>query len=97
VNFESYRIEVSESGGSDRQRQSSISRVWRKSWYTPYGDPAVTSHTGEILSGRVAALKAQLGNDIWLFGGGPLFGFLLDARRADMVELKVSLLMLASG
>jgi hypothetical protein len=39
-------------------------------------------------------LKAQLGNDIWLFCGGALLGFLLDARLADTVELTVSPLML---
>jgi dihydrofolate reductase len=63
----------------------------------PCGDPSVTSHTGQILSGTVAALKAQLGNDIWHFGGGALSGFLPDAGLAHMVELTVSRQMLASG
>jgi dihydrofolate reductase len=54
-----------------------------------------------ILSGgvaeAVAALKAQPGKDIWLFGGGVLFRFLLDAGLVDAVELEMIPVMLGSG
>ena len=45
----------------------------------------------------VAALKAQLGKDIWLFGGGILFRHLLDARLMDTVEVAVMPVLLGSG
>lgn len=45
----------------------------------------------------VAALKAQPGKDIWLFGGGVLFRCLLDAGLVDSVELTVIPVMLGSG
>jgi dihydrofolate reductase len=55
----------------------------------------------EILSGdlapAVAALKAQPGKDIWLFGGGVLFRALLDAGLVDTVELAVMPVLLGSG
>jgi dihydrofolate reductase len=35
----------------------------------------------------VAALKAQSGRDIWLYGGGALFRSLLDAGLVDTVEV----------
>lgn len=45
----------------------------------------------------VAALKAQTGRDIWLFGGGSLFRSLLDAGLVDTVELAVMPVLLGSG
>jgi dihydrofolate reductase len=45
----------------------------------------------------VAALKAQPGRDIWLFGGGELFRTLLDARLVDTVELAVMPILLGQG
>ncbi len=45
----------------------------------------------------VAALKAESGRDIWLFGGGMLFRTLLDARLVDTVELAVMPVMLGQG
>jgi dihydrofolate reductase len=54
-----------------------------------------------ILSGgvaeAVAALKAESGKDIWLFGGGVLFRSLLDAGLVDSVELAVSPVLLGGG
>src|ERR1700733_3106541 len=45
----------------------------------------------------VAALKAEPGKDIWLFGGGVLFRSLLDAGLVDSVELAVSPVLLGGG
>jgi dihydrofolate reductase len=45
----------------------------------------------------VAALKAQPGKDIWLFGGGILFRSLLDAGLVDVVEVELMPVMLGSG
>ena len=45
----------------------------------------------------VAALRAEPGKDIWLFGGGSLFGSLLDARLVDTVEVAIMPVLLGSG
>ena len=45
----------------------------------------------------VAALKAQPGRDIWLFGGGALFRSLLDAGMVDTVEIAVMPVLLGAG
>jgi dihydrofolate reductase len=37
----------------------------------------------------VAALRAEPGKDIWLFGGGSLFRSLLDAGLVDAVEVAI--------
>jgi dihydrofolate reductase len=45
----------------------------------------------------VTALKAKPGRDIWLYGGGNLFGSLLDAGVVDTVEVAVIPVLLGSG
>ena len=45
----------------------------------------------------VAALKAEHGRDIWLYGGGSLFRTLLDAGLVDTVELAVIPVLLGAG
>jgi dihydrofolate reductase len=45
----------------------------------------------------VAALKAESGKDIWLFGGGVLFRSLLDAGLVDSVEVAVCPVLLCGG
>jgi dihydrofolate reductase len=45
----------------------------------------------------VAELKIRPGRDIWLFGGGSLFRYLLDAGLVDSVELAVIPVLLGSG
>lgn len=45
----------------------------------------------------VADLKRQPGKDIWLFGGGELFGTLLDAGLVDTVEVAVMPVLLGEG
>jgi dihydrofolate reductase len=45
----------------------------------------------------VAALKAEPGRDIWLFGGGELFRSLLEAGLVDTVEVAVIPVLLGAG
>ena len=45
----------------------------------------------------VAELKKKSGRDIWLFGGGELFRYLLDGGLVDTVELAVMPVLLGSG
>jgi dihydrofolate reductase len=45
----------------------------------------------------VAALKAEPGKDIWLFGGGALFRSLLDAQLVDTIEVGVMPILLGQG
>jgi dihydrofolate reductase len=52
-------------------------------------DVTVTADAAET----VATLKAKLGKDIWLFGGGALFRGLLDARLVDTIEVGVMLVL----
>ncbi len=46
---------------------------------------------------HVAALKAESGRDIWLYGGGVLFRALLDAGLVDTVEVAVVPVLLGAG
>ena len=45
----------------------------------------------------VAELKKKKGRDIWLFGGGELFRYLLDGGLVDTVELAVMPVMIGDG
>jgi dihydrofolate reductase len=45
----------------------------------------------------VAALRAESGKDIWLFGGGSLFRSLLDAGLVDTVEVAIVPVLLGGG
>jgi dihydrofolate reductase len=45
----------------------------------------------------VADLKAESGRDIWLFGGGELFRYLLDAGLVDSVEVAVMPILIGAG
>ena len=45
----------------------------------------------------VAALRAEPGKDIWLFGGGLLFRSLLDAGLVDTVEVAIMPVLLGEG
>ena len=63
-------------------------------------DPA--QHPGATVLNRdipsaVAALKAEPGKDIWLFGGGVLFRSLLDAGLVDAIDIAVMPILLAGG
>jgi dihydrofolate reductase len=58
--------------------------------------PNLTVLSGGIVE-AVAALKAQRGKDIWLFGGSTLFRSLLDAGLVDTVEVMIMPLLLGGG
>jgi dihydrofolate reductase len=45
----------------------------------------------------VADVKAGNGRDVWLFGGGELFRYLLDGGLVDTVEVAVMPVLLGSG
>jgi dihydrofolate reductase len=46
---------------------------------------------------RIAALRAQSGKDIWLWGGGELFGSLAAAGLVDTVEVAIIPVLLGDG
>ena len=48
-------------------------------------------------AGTVATLKQQSGKDIWLFGGGGLFGSLLGFGLVDRVEVAIIPVLLGRG
>src|ERR1700690_1351092 len=49
------------------------------------------------VAGAVAALKAESGRDIWVFGGGVFFRSVLDAGLVDSVEVAVCPVLLGGG
>lgn len=49
------------------------------------------------LAAHVAALKAESGRDIWLFGGADLAGQLIDAGLVDRLEVAVMPVLLTRG
>jgi dihydrofolate reductase len=68
-----------------------FSRTLRQSDY-----PEVTI-VADKLEEKVAALRAESGKDIWLFGGDILFRSLLKARLVDTVEVAVIPVLLGEG
>ena len=58
--------------------------------------PGVTI-VAEGVEQTVAALRAEQGKDIWLFGGGSLFRSLLDAGLVDTVEVAIMPVILGEG
>jgi dihydrofolate reductase len=52
---------------------------------------------GEDALERIAELRAQPGKDIWLWGGGELFGSLVGAGLVDTVEVGVIPVLLGAG
>jgi dihydrofolate reductase len=78
-------------GGSPGIKTFVFSRTLRQQDY-----PGVTI-VAEGMEETVAALRAEPGKDIWLFGGGELFGSLLDARLVDTVEVGVMPVLLGGG
>jgi dihydrofolate reductase len=59
-------------------------------------EPGITI-IGSNIPAAVAALKAQPGKDIWLFGGGVLFRSLVDAGLVDAIDVAVIPVLLGSG
>ena len=62
----------------------------------PAEHPRVTI-VSDDLEKTVAALKAEEGKDIWLFGGGVLFRSLLEMKLVDAVEVAVIPMLLGDG
>jgi dihydrofolate reductase len=58
--------------------------------------PGVTI-VAEGVEKTVAALRAEPGKDIWLFGGGSLFRSLLEAGLVDTVEVAIMPVLLGEG
>ena len=52
---------------------------------------------GEDALERVAALRGEAGKDIWLWGGGEVFGSLAEAGLVDTVEIGVIPVLLGAG
>ena len=68
-----------------------FSRMLRQQDYP--GVTVVAEKSEEI----VAALRAEPGKDIWLFGGGSLFRSLLDSGLVDTVEVAIVPVLLGGG
>jgi dihydrofolate reductase len=49
------------------------------------------------VGGSLSQLRAASGKDIWLFGGGTLFGGLLDLGLVDIVEVGIMPVLLGDG
>ncbi|HEY5787244.1 MAG TPA: dihydrofolate reductase family protein [Microlunatus sp.] len=62
----------------------------------PDSHPTVTVVSDRIIE-HVGALKEQPGKDIWLFGGGRLFRYLLAAGLVDTVEPAIVPVLLGRG
>lgn len=52
---------------------------------------------GDKLEDAINSLRAETGKDIWLFGGGSLFGSLLDLGLVDAVEVAIIPVLLGAG
>lgn len=59
-----------------------------------YPDSTIVSENADKF---VAELRTQPGKDIWLFGGGSLFGSFLNARLVDTVEVAIMPVLLGEG
>jgi dihydrofolate reductase len=62
----------------------------------PQQHPDVTVISADVAD-MVKLLKAGSGKDIWLFGGGVLFRYLLDEGLVDAVDIAVEPVLLGSG
>jgi dihydrofolate reductase len=63
----------------------------------PPGPRKGVTVVGEDGIERISEIRAADGKDIWLFGGGALFGSLADAGLVDAVEFSVMPVMLGTG
>ena len=59
-----------------------------------YPDTTIVSEDADKF---VAELRMQPGKDIWLFGGGSLFGSFLKAKLVDTVEVAIMPVLLGGG
>ena len=79
------------SAASSAQHWIVVSRTLK-----PEDNPGLTILSSGVAR-AVAALKAEPGKDIWLFGGGELFRYLLDAGQVDAIEVAVMPILLSAG
>ena len=77
--------------GSPGVKTLVFSRTLRQQDY-----PKVTI-VAERAEETIAALRAEPGKDIWLFGGGLLFRSLLEARQVDKVGVAIMPVLLGGG
>ena len=63
----------------------------------PPGKRGDVTVLGDDALERVAALRQEAGKDIWLWGGGELFGSLAEADLVDTVEIGVIPVLLGAG
>lgn len=78
-------------GGKKGIKTLVFSRTLRQQDY-----PKVTI-VAEGAEQTLAALRAESGKDIWLFGGGSLFRSLLNAGLVDTVEVAIMPVLLGEG
>jgi dihydrofolate reductase len=72
-------------------------RVYVFSRTLPSGERGGVTFVTTDAAQRVAALRAEKGKDIWLFGGGALASSLIAARLVDVVEVAVVPVLLGAG
>jgi dihydrofolate reductase len=63
----------------------------------PAGENGSTTFVCRDVADHVRGMKAGSGRDIWLFGGGELFRYLLDAGLVDTVEVALMPVLLSAG
>jgi dihydrofolate reductase len=78
-------------GGSPGMKTLVFSRTLRQQDY-----PKVTI-VAEGAEETLAALRAEPGKDIWLFGGGSLFRSLLEMQLVDTAEIAIIPVLLGGG
>jgi dihydrofolate reductase len=81
-----------DSGFVPKGRTIVVSRTLRQSDH-----PRTTIVSDDELESTIAALRAEPGKDIWLFGGGSLFASMLDRGLVDTVEIALCPVLLGGG
>ena len=72
-------------------------RIYVCSRTLPAEQPAGVTVVRDTPDATVAALRAETGRDIWLFGGGVLAASLLNAGLIDQIEVAVMPVLLGGG
>lgn len=84
-------FEIAGGGSTPETGTIVVSRTLRQADY-----PHVTI-VADDLPAFVSKLKAPPGKDIWLFGGGELFRYLLEIKQVDAIEVGVIPVLLGGG
>lgn len=72
-------------------------RIYVVSRTLPAAQRSGVTVVGRDVESTVAALRAESGKDIWLFGGGQLFASLLAAGLVDRIEVAIMPVILGRG